>query len=232
MLPSAGGFQGPHQCLAGRQAGCQRASARPGRGSAAGCAGTAPPPGSPPSPARAGADASHTPHFLKLREPPLSMHLLTCEHLSCRARRILAGCGSTHACYHYMGTLQQLANDREVVIRHRTTHGSTWSMPAMSLKVVRVFPRPSSSRCAPPKILPCTGASCHDNHDLCQVVPPLCRCRSHKTDAAQKGAHTRCLQAHGSSGPGMHALTLRAACLRPSHNPALAKVGACTVRFC
>jgi len=30
---------------------------------------------------------------------------------------------------------------------------STWSMPAMSLNVVRVFPRPISSRIAPPKIL-------------------------------------------------------------------------------
>lgn len=61
---------------------------------------------------------------------------------------------------------------------HRTKDGSTWSMPAMSLKVVRVFPRPSSSRCAPPKILQCTGASCHRIHNPCQVVPPLSRCKS------------------------------------------------------
>jgi hypothetical protein len=35
----------------------------------------------------------------------------------------------------------------------RARAASTWSMPAMSLNVVRVFPRPISSRIAPPKIL-------------------------------------------------------------------------------
>lgn len=60
MLPNKGRSEGrkaagAHQCLADRRAGCRQASARPNPGSAAGCAGTAQPPGSPPSPVRAGA---------------------------------------------------------------------------------------------------------------------------------------------------------------------------------
>ena len=63
---------------------------------------------------------------------------------------------------------------------HSTKQGSTWSMPAMSLKVVRVFPRPSSSRCAPPKILQSRAGSCIQKKAGCAA--------SH---VAASGAHLR-----------------------------------------